>query len=52
MMKLQRCNFCSNILKMEEIGLKDKDLGILCKSCFTWLNTDFLPKLRGEYKCQ
>jgi len=45
---LEHCVFCNKVIPIEELGLKDKDIGTLCKSCFTWLNEDFLPKLRGH----
>ena len=52
MRQLVRCGFCNQIIKIEELGLKDNVFGFMCKSCYTWLNQDFLPKFRGGRKCQ
>ena len=46
MKHLEHCIFCNKVIPIEELGLKDKHIGTLCKSCFNWLNKEFLPILR------
>jgi len=46
MKHLEHCVFCSKVIPIEELGLKDKEVGALCKPCFDWLNKEFLPLWR------
>ena len=51
MKTLLRCEFCNQVIKFSEIGLKDKDIGNMCKKCYDWMHKEFLPLYRGEKPC-
>ena len=48
MKHLERCSFCNTIISKNEIGIKDKDLGTMCKKCFDWMQNEFLPIWRSH----
>jgi hypothetical protein len=52
MKALIRCNFCGKIIPLKELGLKDKDIGILCKNCYDYFKGEFHTLYKEVFQCQ